>query len=260
MQANISTAQFGLLYDGDNTGNGSIHAQHLASIVSNVNTLIGATNRTVNGDSASVNLKVSAIRTGSVEIQFIIDVVINLDVQGSLDMLSNARDLLRILFGSTTLNSSHVDSLFGLYRRFRGRQPKRIMELDDQMVRILQKKGAPTLGSRIATILYSHPEIRESVEGVIAPIIDLDLERLVIRDENEILEEISQDDAQQWFMEELDTRELEILETLETIQEELRMGISDMKEQIRMDIGNWAFMSRTMTEINERLDRIEQRM
>ena len=256
MQSNRTTARFALAYDGESVNDGTMDSQHLAHAVLAMGELVDLVNRTINGDRALASLNVRAIHPGSVELQFALDVVFNVDLQMAVNVALTAGDIKRVLFGGSALGGA--GGVFMLFKRFRGDLPRVVSEIDDQIVGVgHDEDGTPNLAYRIAVGLYELPQIRTIVGRIVQPLVDLDLERLVVRDSKDKLEEVTTEEAYQWRIEELEDRELE---NLEIIREELRTGFTEITSRIESDMVTWAFMGRTITEINGRLDSIEKQL
>ena len=92
-----STAQFQLVYYGAPENEGSVRASDLASVLIGMNSLVDAANTVASGGSTQASLSVRSIRSGSIEIQFAIDLL-----QLSVNLAFTAQDLMYVLFGSTT--------------------------------------------------------------------------------------------------------------------------------------------------------------
>ena len=251
-QPDPSTAQFQLVYYGTPGNEGAMSASDFASILLGVNTLVDVSSRAVSGYEGSANLSVRGIRHGSIEIQFAIDLAWNVDMQAVVNLMYTAEDLKKLLFGG-----AGVGGVLAMFKLLRGRQPRQVIERDDRIVRIELQEGAPFEGHRVAVDLYQDPEIRRGVQHIVRPIVELHLDRLVVRDGKEDLEEITRDEAFQIGVAESEKREQDIMEV---VREELRTGFVGINERIDNDIGSWALLGRMIGQMKDRLDEIDRKL
>ncbi len=246
-QPDPSTAQFQLTYYGSPENEAAVNASSLASVFLGMNSLIGVANTAVNGDSISASLSVRSIRSGSIEIQFAIEVL-----QVSVNLAFTAQDLMNMLFGSVG-----AGGLFTIFKSLRGRRPERVTEQDNQTVRIDSMDGGWFLGRRHASDLYQDLEIRRSVQLIVRPLAEFHLDRLVIRDNSGDLAEITRDEAHQWGAAESEKRELDMVEA---IRQELQTGFARVNERIDNDIRSWTLLSSLIRQMQDRLDEIEKKL
>ncbi len=256
MQTNMTTARFAIVYEGTSVNDGTMDAQQLARAVLAMGDLVDFVSGTINGDRAFASLSVRAIHPGSIELQFALDVAFNMNLQMAVDVTLNASDIKKVLFGGSALGGA--GGVFMLFKRFRGRSPRVVSEVNDDILRIgPEEDGTLNLVHRIGLHLYEQPETRSIVGRIVQPLIDLDLDKLVIRDSEEKLEEVTKEDASLWRIEELENRELEYVDM---IREELRAGFGEITGRIEVDMPTMIYFSKSVMEINERLSRIEQRL
>ena len=251
-QSDPSTTQFQLVYYGNSGNERAMSASDFASVLLGVNTLVDVANRAANGYEGSANLSVRGIRDGSIEIQFAIDLAWNVDMQAVVNLMYTAEDLKKVLFGG-----AGIGGVLAMFKLLRGRQPKQVVERDNRIARIELQEGAPVEGYRIAVDLYQDPEIRRGVRQIVKPIVELHLDRLVVRDSKEDLEEITRDEAYQIGVAESERREADILEV---VREELRTGFVGVNERIDNDIGSWVLLGRMIGQIQDRLDEIDGKL
>ena len=230
-QPGSSTEQFQLVYYGTPENEGAVNASNLASVLLGMSSLVDVANRTINGDSTSASLSVRSIRSGSVEIQFAIDIL-----QVAVNLTITAEDLKNVLFGG-----GGAGGVLGMYKLLLGRQPRQVTEQDGRTVRIEVGESEPFLGHQLAVGLYREPEIRRNVQRVVSPLVELHLDRLVIRDNKEELVEITRDEAHQMGTAESQQREVDMVEA---VREELQTGFARVNERIDNDIGSWVFLGR----------------
>ena len=251
-QPDPSTTQFQFVYYGTPDNEDAMSASELANVLLGVNTLVDVANRAMYGDNTSASLNVRRIDRGSIELQFAIDLAWNVDMQAAVNLVLTAGELKKVLFGG-----AGIGGVFAMFKWLKGRRPRQVMEHDDRIVRIELQEGAPFEAHRVAVDLYEDPEIRRGVQHIVRPIVELHLDRLVIRDGKENLEEIARDDAYQLGVAESERRERDIIET---VREELRAGVVEINQRIDNDIGSWALLGRMIGQMKDRLDEIDRKL
>ena len=97
-QTRPGTALFRIAYYGTPDNEGSVSASGLASVLIGMSSLIDAANTAVNTGSASASLHVRSIGSGSIEIQFAIEML-----QVSVNLAFTAEDLIKVLLGALAL-------------------------------------------------------------------------------------------------------------------------------------------------------------
>ena len=246
-QTRPGTALFRIAYYGTPDNEGSVSASGLASVLIGMSSLIDAANTAVNTGSASASLHVRSIGSGSIEIQFAIEML-----QVSVNLAFTAEDLIKVLFGS-----AGVGGVLTMFKQLRGREPEKVTEHDAQTVRIESTDGSSFLGHPVAFVLYQEPETRRGVQLIVGPLAEFNLDTLIIRDNNGDLVEVTRDEAYQLGVTESEKRELDMVEA---VREELQTGFDQVNERIDKDIADWALLGRMVGEINDRLDEIGKRL
>ena len=247
-QPSPSTAQFQLVYYGTPENEGSVRASDLASVLIGMSSLIDAANAVVGRGRALPSLNVRRIRSGSIEIQFAIDLL-----QVSVNLAFTAQDLMQVLFG----RASGTGGLIAMFKLLRGRRPERVTDQDSQTVRIDSMDGTSFLGRRVELDLYQDPEVRRGVQLIVGPLVEFHLDRLVIGDSNGNLAEVTRDEAYQWGAAESEKRQQDMVEA---IRQELQTGFARVNERIERDIVSWVVLSKMIGQMQERLDEIEKKL
>ena len=252
----LSTAQFQLVYYGTPEGERSMSAAHMAFILSGMSSLVYGANGAVYGQRTSANLSIRSIRSGSIEIQFVIELALNIRMQSAIDVTLNADDLRNVLFGGA--GGVGVVGLFEMFKKFGARRRSaKVTDHDGRVVRVEMGEDATFLGYRAATELYDDPKIRRAVQHIVRPITELHLDGLIIRDGNEVLEKITRDEAYEFVTAEMKRRELDLVDA---IRDELRTGFEKTNKRIEQDIGTWALLAKMMTQMQDSLDEIKSRL
>lgn len=203
-----SASHFTLTYEGAQSQQHPVAVRDLAPAILSLNDLIERTNTLVNGNRVSTELQITAIRTGSIEIAFLL---ITVGTEAAIEFLASenvtsAANLIQLTFGGAALVRA--------VRSFRRRRASTAEPTDDEVADRIESleldidlSSASTAGRIHARgelsrdnmgqliRLANDAVIRRSLEGVLDPLSRNGFERLVVRESDQPIGMIDQSDA-----------------------------------------------------------------
>jgi hypothetical protein len=160
---------FQLIYDGEALTNHEIDPKELSTALLSVNNLLQEANDIINEGRVKIKIKVKgSFQTGSFEVTFaisIFDHIKDLLSSNGINELSNAKQILELLFGGTSIGGGFV----WLLKKLKGRKISEIyknsdgtftVKIDDEHIKIENKVYE----------MYRNYKIRKNFEDLVAPI------------------------------------------------------------------------------------------
>ncbi len=202
-QANMSTSTFAIVYDGEGLHDNSMNVRELAHSMLAVDDLFRRTNIVVNGENTSSALHIRPPRPGSYEAEFVLSIAsLSTALLGS-DYITSATNLLRLLFGSQT------PGLFTLIKRLRGRTPNVVeasggnVTIEADWIRLDNVGEAENLRMTIPTDVFrlsQDRDTRKAASNTIAPLRREGIDKMVVRERGEELEELLESDVESFTL------------------------------------------------------------
>ncbi len=184
----IAPAEFDISYHGPALADGRMNVRDLAQAMMAVGSLFESTNELLNGGRAAVNINVRATSSGSFHILF--EILQNSGVNSISDIISTANQIVTLIIGSGTIGVG----LFALIRWLRGRNPK-IEQINEGMFRLTLENGETYDVPTELLMMYQDENVRSALAGTLRPVKEEGIERFEIRENDEVVVEISKDDA-----------------------------------------------------------------
>lgn len=195
----MSRDNFQLAYDGPAVRDGTMDVYELAPALLSVGDLIRDANRFLNQDRAAVSVQVeSDFQHGSFEISLVIDHTILTTAKEILfpGGITEAKDLLLLVFGTTSVSGAVV-GLIKLYKLLKGKKPlPSSMHVDNSNTTIINNI---TVESRTAN-LYMNDAVRGGVDRIVAPVAKQGFDKMEVRKDKAVLEELSKADLPERVM------------------------------------------------------------
>ena len=186
---NIKPAEFDISYDGPALADGSMNVRDLASAMMAVGSLFESTNELLNADRAAVNINVRATSRGSFHILF--EIVQNSGVNSVAEFLTTANQIVTFIIGSGTI----AIGLFALVKWLRGRNPK-IEQINEGMFRLALENGETYDIPADLLRMYQDAGVRAALAGAVRPVKEEGIETFEIRENDEVVIEISETDVE----------------------------------------------------------------
>jgi hypothetical protein len=198
----MSTDSFQLTYNGRDVQNGAIDVYELAPVLVAVGDLVRDANRFLNGDRATVNLRVdSDFKRGSFDILLLLDQQLLEAANGTLTFASlvDASGLIHALFGAIKEHPDKIAEgvvlgLFTIYKLLKGEKPKPgsiVIEDNHGTINIENRKvNVDARGAQ----LYMNDAIRADVDHVARSVAKDGIDKLEVLKEGQLLDNITKDD------------------------------------------------------------------
>lgn len=170
----MSQTTFRVYYDGEALKESEMDVKELAPALLAFGELLEESNRVLNGDKATVTVKVKAFQAGCFGIDFeviqsVLQHVKNLFADGT--SVREAVDLLNLIgispFDATVATSG---GLFYLLKKAKGRKPKSRTVLESGNVRIYFEEGDPIETTPDVVDLYVDEGVRRAINHTMAPL------------------------------------------------------------------------------------------
>lgn len=190
MTLNISEpTEFDISYDGPALAEGRMNVRDLAQAMMAVGSLFESTNELLNGDRAEVNINVRATSSGSFHILF--EILQNSSVNSITDVISTANQIVTFIIGSGTI----AVGLFALVKWLRGRNPK-IEQINGGMFRLTLENGETYDIPAELLRMYQDANVRAALAGTVRPVKEEGIDVLEIREQDEVVVEITKGDVE----------------------------------------------------------------
>lgn len=205
----MSTVQFQIFYSGPDLESGKMDVRELAPALLAVGGLLEESNRVLNGERASVAVKVNRFEDGSFGINF--EVIQNIKDQVislfSGQEVTAASNMIQVLgFGGS--------SVFGLYKLIKwakGRKPKVNV--------IIERNVELNFGEETITIqkevfdLYRDIKVRKEAENTVRPLEKEGVDRFEARYNNELIESVDKKEVVYFNVPEIEDEKIDEQET-----------------------------------------------
>ncbi len=197
----MPTESFQLRYLGGEVGDGAINVYELAPALLAVGDLIRDANRYLNGDQASVNLKVDAdFRKGSFEIHLLLQQCLLETANQTLAFASviDASGLIRTLFGAAKEHSDKIAEgvivgLFAIYKLLRGEKPQPGITIQDN-------HGVINVGGREIRVdargaqMFMNDLILADVDHIVRSVVKDGIDKLEVLSDGKLLDDVTKED------------------------------------------------------------------
>jgi hypothetical protein len=189
----MSKDNFQLAYDGPAVREGSMDVYDLAPALLGIGDLVRDANRFLNQDRADVSVQVeSDFQHGSFEISLMVDQTVLAQAKEMLfaGSISEAKELLMLLFGTTSVAGAVVGAI-KIYKMLKGKKPEAAsIKIDNSQTTIINNIAVE---ARTAN-LYLNDDIRSQLDRVVAPITKPGFDKMEVRKNKAVLEELRKAD------------------------------------------------------------------
>ncbi len=190
-------AAFKIAYDGEALRDHSMDVRDLAPALLSLGKLFDAANLVLNGDKVTINLQVKAHSSGSFEVALELFQTFGTQVSHFLsgDLVTSVLNLKDLVIGSGV-------GIFYLIKKLKGKKPDRIEHLNDGMV--LLELNSETMVVPVNLLrLYQDVAVRTASEEVLRPLYHNKIDRFIIKDNDEVTEEITKADVDYFTLPEI---------------------------------------------------------
>ena len=193
-----------IAYDGTALKDGSMDVRELAPALLALGDLLQSANRLLNGNRASLEVKVQAdFKTGSFDVGIALFQNLSSHVMTLLgsDGVKTAKEIADFvgLITGTPLSVFGPVGVFGLIKWLRGRKIESSTQNPDGTVEITVKVKSSSKGDRtvVRAEVYqmaSDPDCRKAAEGVVKPLKVEGIDKFETRQGKQIVEQVTKDD------------------------------------------------------------------
>src|SRR5579862_4489431 len=193
-------AAFKIAYDGEALRDHSMDVRDLAPALLSLGKLFDAANLVLNGDKATINLQVKAHSAGSFEVALELFQSFGTQVSQFLvgDFVTSVLNLKELIVGG----SATVAGIFYLIKKLKGKKPDKIVHLNNGMVS-LELKGETIVVPVNLLRLYQDVAVRIAAEEVLRPLHHDKIDKFIIKDNGEVIEEITKTDVDYFTLPEI---------------------------------------------------------
>jgi len=177
-----------VVFDGPAVADGSMNVRNLAPAMLAIGTLFESANNVVNGQRATINVRVRATSPGSFHILY--DVIQASPQTIDASFLTTAVDLKELLVGGMVV----VGGLFAAIKWVRRRKPK-LNKINDQLYTLVIDGETYELPLALLRF-YQDASIRRSIAEMVRPVKEQGIDRIQILDDNRLLQEVTKDDVE----------------------------------------------------------------
>lgn len=200
------STEFKIIYDGEALQKHSMEVRDLAPALLALGNLFDEANRILNGDKATIKLQVKAHEAGSFEIHLVLFQSLADQISHFLsgDYITSIINLKELICGVLAGGSN---GLFWLIKKFRGKNPSKITDLKNGLMRI--EIGNEAFDIPLALLrMYQDLTIRRAVESVVRPLHKDGINLFKIKDQNQVVETINKDEVDYFTVPEVPEEEI----------------------------------------------------
>ena len=182
-----------IAYDGEALRAGSMDVRDLAPALLSVGDLLQHANRVLNGDKASLAVKVrSDFKRGSFELNFeLIQAFAMAYMFSGIDALTTAKQIAEYV----GFVSGHQVSLLGLLKWLRGKRPKDTTTLKDGNIEItIEGDNNRVVVNPTVYRLASDPQVRKAARDVVKPLYADGIDTFEVRQAGRVVESVRRED------------------------------------------------------------------
>lgn len=178
---------FDIIYDGPAVADGSMNVRDLAPAMLAIGTLFEAANNVTNAQLATVNIRVRATSPSSFHILYEV-----IQASQTIDptLLTTAVQLKELLVGGMII----AGGLFAIIKWVGRRKPK-LNKINDELYTLEIDEETYELPLSLLR-LYQDASIRRSIAEIVRPVKQQGIERVQIRDDNRLLQEVTKGDVE----------------------------------------------------------------
>ncbi len=204
------TIEFKISYDGQALQNHSMDVRDLAPSLLALGKLFDEANHILNGEKTSVKLQVRAHELGSFEILFELYQSLGNQLSHFLtsDFVISALNLKELILTGT----AGVVSLFALIKKLKGKNPDKLTDLGNGMIRIETANEKIDIPLNLLR-LYQDVAVRQATEEILRPLEKEGIEYFKIKEKNKIVEIIAKEELNSFITPELPDEKIVVSET-----------------------------------------------
>ena len=163
-EGDVSQAQFTIVYDGPSLRDGVMDVRDLAPALLAVGKLFDAANQTINGNAATVSVRVRATEMGSFEI--IIDLAQTITQHLTYFFAGDRATAATNLIALVAFGSAASCGLISLIKKLRGRNPDKVEQLPSGMIELNIDGETLEVSLELMRLLQS-PAVRIALQQLI---------------------------------------------------------------------------------------------
>ena len=167
-------------YKGEAVNDGTMDVNELAPALLALSNFIDEANRTLNNDGSKIEVRVSAhFERGSFEM--VLNLVRTLAQQIKLFFGESSYSLGQMLNELGLASTLSGINLLDLYRRLKGRQPKKVEKVNENTVRVIFEEESHEVSIGVWR-LFKSEKMKKHIEGVVHPLKSEGVDALEFRD------------------------------------------------------------------------------
>jgi hypothetical protein len=210
----MSKANFQIYYTGEDLESGQMDVKELAPALLAIGNLIEESNRVLNGDKASVTVKVTAFKDGS----FGVDFELLQKLSTSFTNFFNSDPVTAAATLLSFLGISGGGITFGLVKflkYIKNRNIDNVIKLQDGNIEVVVQDQKVVISSEVLS-LYQDIKVRKEVENTVRPLGRKGIDSIKFKHGKDLVGAIEEKELSYFDMPEIEDKEIEVKEASES--------------------------------------------